>query len=50
MHVKELKARVADDAYVVDPQQVAAALLRRWAQVSPPGARGRAARAPHPDR
>jgi hypothetical protein len=47
MHVDELKARVKDDAYVVDPKAVAEALLRHDAPrralmvpVSRCGARG----------
>jgi hypothetical protein len=31
MYLKELKQRVEDDSYVVDPQLVAAALLKRAA-------------------
>jgi len=56
MHVNDIKARVRDDSYVVDPQEVAAALLRRRvplgalsgaaAPLSRPGARGRAASPP----
>jgi hypothetical protein len=44
MHVKELKAQVEDDAYVVEPRLVAEALLRRAAvlraQASPVSRRG----------
>jgi hypothetical protein len=50
MYLKELKQRVEDDNYVVDPQLVAAALLQRAAarredvpHVSRRGARDRAA-------
>ena len=49
MSVKELKERVDDDSYVVDPQAVAEALLRRRKDILFPvvtrrrGARGRAA-------
>ena len=60
MHVNEIKARVRDDSYVVDPQEVAAALLRRvvplgaltgpGSPLSRPGARGRAASPPRPPR
>jgi Anti-sigma-28 factor, FlgM len=53
MLINELKARVADDAYVVDPQRVAEAVLRRAALacrqavvVSPHRARGRAGARP----
>jgi hypothetical protein len=53
MRMDELKARVKDDAYVVDPQVVAEALLRHDAPlralarpVSRRGARGRAAPPP----
>jgi hypothetical protein len=54
MYLKELKARVAHDTYVVDPQLVAEALLRRAAarradapSVSRRGARDRAGSLPH---
>jgi hypothetical protein len=54
MYVKELKARVQDDAYVVDPHLVAEALLRRAAalradapSVTRRGARDRAAAGHH---
>jgi hypothetical protein len=50
MYVKELKAQVQDDAYVVDPHRVAEALLRKTASrrddvpsISRRGARDRAA-------
>jgi hypothetical protein len=50
MYVKELKAQVRDDVYVVDPHQVAEALLRRAAarradgpSITRRGARARAA-------
>jgi hypothetical protein len=56
MHVDEIKARVRGDTYVVDPQEVAAALLRRGVglgalsgangAVSRRGARDRAAPPP----
>ena len=56
MHVDDIKARVRGDTYVVDPQQVAAALLRHGVPLgappglcealSRPGARGRAATPP----
>jgi hypothetical protein len=58
MDVNEIKARVRDDRYVVDPHQVAAAMLRRAAPrgaltahggpVSPRDARGHAAGAVPP--
>jgi hypothetical protein len=55
MYVKELKAQVQDDAYVVDPYLVAEALLRKAASrradapsVSRRGARDRAAAGRHP--
>ena len=57
MYVKELKAQVRDDVYVVDPHQVAEALLRRAAtrradapSLTRRGARARAAwgSSPHP--
>ena len=52
MRVDELKARVKDDAYIVDPKAVAEALLRSdaarraLAPVSRCGARGRGASVP----
>jgi hypothetical protein len=53
MYLKELKARVEHDEYVVDPRLVAEALLRRAAAhradgptVTRRGARDRAAAAP----
>jgi hypothetical protein len=53
MRVDELKARVKDDAYVVDPRLVAEALLRHDAPlralalpISRRGARGRSAPPP----
>jgi hypothetical protein len=55
MHVKELKAQVREDAYVVEPRLVAEALLRRAAvlraeapSVTRRGARGPAAPGPAP--
>ncbi|MCW3002107.1 MAG: hypothetical protein JWQ20_1405 [Conexibacter sp.] len=55
MYVKELKAQVQDDLYVVDPHLVAEALLRKAASrradapsVSRRGARDHAAAAPRP--
>ena len=55
MYLKELKERVAHDAYVVDPQLVAEALLRRAAarradvpSITRRGARDRAAGTRHP--
>jgi hypothetical protein len=56
MYLKELKQRVEDDSYVVDPHLVAAALLQRAAArredvplVTRRGARDRAA-SPRPRR
>jgi hypothetical protein len=50
MYLKDLKERVAQDAYVVDPHQVAEAMLRRAAErragaptLTRRGARARAA-------
>jgi hypothetical protein len=55
MYVKELKALVQHDDYVVDPQLVAEALLRRAAahragapSITRRGARDRAAATPRP--
>jgi hypothetical protein len=53
MHVNEIKAMVRGDTYVVDPQRVAAALLRRCVPLgalSRRDARGRAAAPPRPPR
>jgi hypothetical protein len=57
MRNKELKARIEGDAYVVDPQLVAAAMLRRAAILRMPvpvitrrGARARAGAGPRPCR